>query len=123
MLSDYFSFALKNVRKRGVRSWLTMLGIFLGIAAVVSLISLGQGLQTAIAGQFGAAISTDTLTVTSAETGFGPPGATAVKKLTEHDLNLIESVLGVKIAIPRLVRIVKIEYNKATTFSYIASLP
>ena len=63
MLSDYFSLALKNVRKRGIRSWLTMLGIFLGIAAVVSLISLGQGLQTSISSQFGASVNTPTASI------------------------------------------------------------
>ena len=122
MLSDYFLLALKNVRKRGIRSWLTMLGIFIGIAAVVSLISLGQGLETAITGQFGS-LSTDTLTLSSAETGFGPPGATAVRKLTDHDLELVEQVPGVKLAIPRLVRITKVDYNEITQFRYLGSMP
>lgn len=122
MFADYFTLALKNVRKRGIRSWLTMLGIFLGIAAVVSLISLGQGLQTAVTGQF-ATLSTDTLTISSAETGFGPPGATAVRKLTDHDLRLIEKVPGVNIAIPRLVRIVKVEFNDILDFRFVGSNP
>ena len=52
MVADYFTLAIRNVRRRGLRSWLTMLGIFIGIAAVVSLISLGQGLQDAINEQF-----------------------------------------------------------------------
>ena len=41
MITDYIGLAFRNVRKRGIRSWLTMLGIFIGIAAVVALISLG----------------------------------------------------------------------------------
>jgi len=122
MLIDYFLLTLRNLRRRGIRSWLTMLGIFIGIAAVVSLISLGEGLQTAVTAQFGA-LSTDTLTITNAETGFGSPGSTAVKKLTEHDLKIISSVRGVKMAIPRLVRIARIEYNKIARFFYIGSIP
>ena len=101
MLTDYISLALKNIRKRGIRSWLTMLGVFIGIAAVVSLISLGQGLESAITGQFNS-LSTDTLTIQGADTGFSPPGSTSVRKMTESDLELIESTPGVKIAIPRL---------------------
>jgi len=123
MLIDYFLLALRNLRKRGIRSWLTMLGIFIGIAAVVSLISLGQGLQTAIAGQFGANLATDILTVSSAETGFGPPGATAVRKLNENDHDLIESIKGVKSVIPRLIRISTTEFNGKTSFTYIGSMP
>ncbi len=122
MFLDYFSLALGNLKHRGARSWLTMLGIFIGIAAVVSLISLGQGLERAITGQF-ATLSTDTLIVTNAETGFGPPGSTAIKKLTEHDLEVIERVQGVKMTIPRLLRVVKVEYNKIARFDYITSMP
>jgi putative ABC transport system permease protein len=122
MIKDYFVFSFTGMKKRKLRSWLTLLGIFIGIAAVVSLISLGDGLRSAITGQFGS-LSVDTLTVQNAETGFGPPGSTAVKKLTDHDLKLIESVSGIKIAIPRLIRIIKIDYNKQAQFSYAGSLP
>ncbi len=122
MISDFVILALKNLKKRGIRSWLTMLGIFLGIAAVVSLISLGSGLREAITGQF-SNLAPDLLTLTSAETGFGPPGSTAVRKLTEHDLDIVKNVAGVKRAIPRIIRVVKTEFNKETGFDYIGSMP
>jgi len=99
-----------------------MLGVFIGIAAVVSLTSLGQGLETAITGQF-SSLSTDTLTITNAETGFAPPGSTAIKKLTKHDLEIVESVQGVKIVIPRLLRVARVEYNEILSFSFIGSIP
>ena len=89
MLTDYILLALKNLKHRGLRSWLTMLGIFIGIAAVVSLISLGNALDMAITGQFGT-LSSGILTIQNTGTGFGPPGSTAIKKLTEHDLKIIE---------------------------------
>jgi putative ABC transport system permease protein len=122
MLIDYFTLALKNVRKRGARSWLTMLGVFIGIAAVVSLISLGQGLETAISGQFGA-LSTDILTIQGANTGFSPPGSTSVKKMTEHDQEIIDKVAGVELTIPRYLRAGKLTYNDVLGFSFIASIP
>jgi putative ABC transport system permease protein len=121
MISDYFSLALKNLRKRGIRSWLTMLGIFIGIAAVVSLITLGSGLQSAITGQF-ASLSVDTLTISNRGTGFGPPGSTAIVKLNEDDMELIERVSGVKIVVPRLIRVVSVEFNGVRDFRYIGSL-
>jgi putative ABC transport system permease protein len=79
-------------------------------------------LRSAITGQF-ATLSADTLLVQNAETGFGPPGSTAITKLNEHDLKLIESVKGTKQVIPRLLKIVKLEYNDALVFSYLASMP
>ena len=114
--------ASKNIRNRGVRSWLTMIGIFIGIAAVVSLISMGQGLQNAVTGQF-AALDPDKLVFTNTETGFGPPGSTAVSRLNRHDRDLIEKVNGVDIVVERLVRAVSFEYNDITDFSYVTNIP
>lgn len=122
MIKDYFSLALKNLRHRGLRSWLTMLGIFIGIAAVVSLISMGQGLQTAITGQFGT-LSVDKLTIQNKGTGFGPPGSTVVEKLNNRDIEIIESVRGVDKVIPRLIRVGSLEYNKVSGFGYATDIP
>jgi len=116
------SLASKNIRNRGIRSWLTMIGIFIGIAAVVSLISMGQGLQSAVTGQF-AALDPDKLVFTNTETGFGPPGSTAVNKLNEHDRDLIEKVNGVDIVVERLLRVVSFEYNDNVDFSYVTNIP
>jgi putative ABC transport system permease protein len=122
MAGDFFRLSVSNIKRRKLRSWLTMVGIFIGIAAVVSLISLGQGLQTAVTGQF-ATLSTDKLTIQNAGTGFGPPGSTVVNKLNEHDVNIIESVNGVEEVIPRHVRNGKIEFNKKSEFEFITSIP
>ncbi len=122
MKKDYLLLALENLKHRGLRSWLTMLGIFIGIAAVVSLISLGNGLQQAILGQFNA-LSTNVLVIQNAGTGFGPPGSTVITKLAEHDIKVIESVPNVKEVIPRIIRISKIEFNSITSFGYLGSMP
>jgi len=121
MLTDFFKLALNNLRRRKLRSWLTMLGIFIGIAAVIALISLGQGLQTAVTGQF-ASLGTNYIMVQNAETGFGSPGSTAIKKLTEHDLELVEKTRGVKTASAVLIRMGKVEYNRAISFDYVRSI-
>jgi len=122
MLKDYFLLALENLRHRGLRSWLTILGIFIGIAAVVSLISMGQGLQTAITGQFGT-LSVDKLTIQNKGTGFGPPGSTVVEKLNDKDIEIIKNVEGVYRVIPRLIRVGSLEYNKISGFGYAADIP
>jgi len=122
MIKDYFSLAFGNLRHRGLRSWLTILGVFIGIAAVVSLISMGQGLQTAITGQFGS-LSVDTLTIQNKQTGFAPPGSAVVEKLNDRDLNIIENVRGVDFVIPRLIRVGKLEYNGVSGFGYGTDIP
>ncbi len=122
MKKDYFILAFGNLKHRGVRSWLTILGVFIGIAAVVALITLGDGLRTAITGQF-STLSADKLIIQNAGTGMGPPGSTAIRKLNSHDVDIIKRVSGVEEVVPRLIRVVKTEFNKNADFSYMTSIP
>ena len=122
MIKDYFSLAFQNLKKRGLRSWLTILGIFIGIAAVVALISLGAGLQAAVTGQFGG-LSADALTIQNKGTGFGPPGSTVIEKLNKNDLDIIKNIRGIDKIITRLIRVVNIEYNEISDFGYLADVP
>ncbi|MDD5012098.1 MAG: ABC transporter permease [Candidatus Nanoarchaeia archaeon] len=122
MKKDYFVLALGNLKHRGVRSWLTILGVFIGIAAVVALITLGNGLREVITDQF-STLSTDKLTILNAETGMGPPGSTAITKLNEHDVEIIGGVNGVDETIPRWIRIAEMEFNKNVNFGYLANIP
>jgi len=72
-----------------------MIGIFIGIAAVVGLISLGQGLQAAINQQF-EKLGSDKIVITSKVMGFS--GLTTSKSLllTTKDIDFIENINGVK---------------------------
>ncbi len=44
--------SLKNLRREGVRTFLTLIGIVIGIAAIVALLSIGSGLTIAFEEQF-----------------------------------------------------------------------
>lgn len=48
MTSEYFKIAFKNLRSRSLRSWLTILGIVIGIFLVISLLSLSEGLKNSV---------------------------------------------------------------------------
>ncbi len=122
MIKDYFFIAFGSLRKRFLRTALTMLGIFVGIAAVVALISLGQGMQAAINQQF-SSIGTDKIIVQGASAGFGPPGQNTAGVLTEDDLRLVRQVPGILRAAPRLIRSVSVEYSDSVEVIIGASLP
>jgi len=122
MLRDYVILAFKNIKKRSLRSWLTLLGIFIGVAAVVSLISLGEGLEEAITGQFTAA-GADKLTIQARGSIFGPPGSTAVKRLEEKDFKAVAALKEMEIVTRRYLRITSAEYNEVKEFGFVISLP
>ncbi|MDO8528962.1 MAG: ABC transporter permease [Nanoarchaeota archaeon] len=102
-MKDHFFLAFSNLRRRGLRSWLTMIGIFIGIAAVVGLISLGQGLQGAINEQF-EQLGKDKIIIQSKT--IGPPGSATSEKLilTTKDLEAIKNVRGVESVVGMLMK-------------------
>ena len=62
-ITESFSLALKNIASSKVRTLLTMLGIIIGVAAVIVIVGLGNGLENYIADSF-SSMGTNTLTVT-----------------------------------------------------------
>lgn len=118
MLMDYFKFALRTFWTRKLRTGLTILGIFIGIAAVVSLISLSQGMQNAIDEQF-QKIGTNRIQVSPGGGSFGGPEASGLvaEKLSDHDVKVVQRVKGVDSAIGVLFKTSRIEYNDKSKYA------
>ena len=121
MLRDYFRFALGTLSHRKLRSWLTMIGIFIGIAAVVALISLGKGFEQAINREF-EKIGTDKLIILP-KTGVGAPGTNAVAELTEDDLDIVKRVSGIENTAGFVFANSKVEFDDNIGFFFIIGLP
>jgi len=81
-----------------MRSWLTVIGVFIGITAVVALISIGLGFDKTIKEQVSGVFGVDTFIVMD-ESTFGP-GAHNGGGAEEFalDLELLRSIEGVKVA-------------------------
>ena len=118
---EYVRFAFLTVRHRQKRSWLTVLGIFIGIAAVVGLISVSQGLKDAVVGQF-ESIGADTITIMAGKLGAGPPGFGS-NSLTDKDVNTIEDVRGVSVVAPVIMRSTKVTFQHEEKYTYVMGLP
>ena len=116
---DYFKLAFKNLRTRKKRTWLTMLGIFIGIAAVVSLISLGQGLQTTINEQF-EMMGTDKIIVVP---GGGFFGLGAGAELTKDDMEVVKDVRDVEAVTEMLYKIAKVEFKDEVKYTIVSGIP
>ncbi len=119
---EFVLLALSNLGHRKTRSFLTVLGIFIGIAAVVSLVSLGQGLTHAITDEF-SSVGADKLIIQAKSSTFAPPGLATASQITKDDFTLIEKVNGVDEVAGRLMKTGQVKFNDITTFRFIVSLP
>jgi putative ABC transport system permease protein len=114
MKPEYVKLAISNLQKRKLRTWLTMIGIFISVATIFVLISLSIGLQNAVQEQF-RLLGTDKFFV-QASGQLGPPGTQTAAELTSRDLEAIEKVQGVKRTSYLIIGNAKIEFNKQTRF-------
>jgi putative ABC transport system permease protein len=71
---DIFGYSFSAIKLRKLRAALTTLGVVIGIAAIVALLSITQGLQATITGQLNQGLSANTLIVTPGNGG-ALPGA------------------------------------------------
>src|SRR3989304_8261984 len=71
---DVFSYSFGAIKLRKLRAGLTTLGVVVGIAAIVALLSITQGLQSTISAQLQSGLSTNTLIVTAGRSNSAPTG-------------------------------------------------
>jgi macrolide transport system ATP-binding/permease protein len=81
--------ATKAMRAHKLRTFLTMLGIIIGIAAVVSVVALGEGSRQQVLSNI-SALGTNTIDVRPG-TGYGDRRASATHTLTPADADAIAS--------------------------------
>src|SRR4030042_3765205 len=111
---EIFKASLNGLTHRGLRSWLTILGIIVGVAAVIAMLSIGAGMSQSMESQM-SSFGADVLTVSAGSTrafgpeggfterfqpGGGPPGIsgqtseTDTPTLTDTDILTISTVSG-----------------------------
>jgi putative ABC transport system permease protein len=95
-LLESFRIAIRALGANKVRSALTMLGVIIGVAAVILLVSIGTGVQSQITGQI-AGLGSNLLFVIPGKLeggGGGGPGAGTAKKFTLDDVAYLQTRLG-----------------------------
>jgi putative ABC transport system permease protein len=83
--------ALRSILRNRMRSFLTMLGIIIGVGSVIALISVGKGTQSDISGKI-ESLGTNLLMVMPGASGMGgvSRGAGSWRTLTLSDVEAIE---------------------------------
>ena len=109
----------RNLTYQKLRTALTLLGIIIGIAAITSMVTLGDSLKSSITEQF-EQIGTDKIIITpGAPTSMGFSGAIGTESLTQKDENVVRRVSGVENAFGILSRTAKLELGKEESYSTI----
>ena len=116
MIRDYLKLALGSLVHRKLRSWLTMIGIFIGITAVIAVISLGQGLETSITEQF-SELGSDKLWVQPGGGAFVSTSSAA--KLTDADRKAIDRTQGVVDSVGMAFKNSRVGFKDEETFQLV----
>lgn len=112
--------AAQSIRERKLRSALTIIGIVIGIAAIISLVSIGEGTNMYIREQFEQFGANKIIIMPSFQMGQGALGST--QQLSEKDIDIIKRVRGIDSALPILSKSLQVEYNGATNILQIMGI-
>ena len=116
MFKDNFNIAFKNIKERKSRVFLTLLGIAIGIMAIVSLMGIGEGMQQAVIGELSSL--SDTIIVTTGSIAANPMGSGfsegKEEYFTDRDIDDIRRIGSIKDVSPILFGGGVIKYNGET---------
>ncbi len=123
MLINAFLIALKEIRRNILRSFLTILGIVIGVASVIAMVMIGDG-TTANVKQSISKLGTNMLTLRVGQERRGPPKEdNSAKPFTEGDISAIKNeVQNIKaVASENNTRINIVYGNKSNSASVIGT--
>lgn len=119
MLRDYFLMAVGNIKHRKLRSWLTIIGIIIGVAAILSLVTISRSLESTLEGQF-EQFGANRILISPK--GFQGPG-TVSEGLTTDDLETVEDISGFKYVVPWIFVSTEVKYKDEVGFTLINGIP
>lgn len=100
MITTSITLAVREIRRNLMRSFLTTLGIVIGVSSVVTLVNLGEGTNRAVQSQV-ATLGSNILTISPGAGSNRGGGGSAPPPFEYVDLTAIrEQVVGVNLVIP-----------------------
>lgn len=114
--SDALDLAFRAIAAQRLRSFLTLLGIAVGIAAVILLTSIGEGIHRFVLGEF-SQFGTNNITVVAGKTrtGGAPSGLpSSARALTLEDARALEHLPHVLAVTPNIRGNAEVEGNGRT---------
>jgi len=110
MFKSFLLLTLKSIRYRSLRSWLTILGIVIGIMLVVIIFSLSSGLERAISGLL-QSFGSDLIYIFPGKETNPVMSLVGGQKFKVDDLFALEKIPGVKYVMPADVATLTVEFK------------
>ena len=121
MFKECLKIAIKNLRTRQLRSWLTILGIIIGVFLIMSLLSLSQGLKATVLQQL-KSVGTDIVMIIPGNISDIMTTLMGNIQLTEEDLNVIKKTPGVEVVIPNVYKGEIVKYQDKSKTAILAGM-
>ncbi len=111
MLWETVKLALSSIRRNVLRSVLTLLGIVIGVAAVIAMVTLGSGASDKVRENL-SKLGSNMLIARPGQSTFGPGGATDSRAFEERDVVALKNNLsGVRGVAPTAQKQLKVVYG------------
>jgi putative ABC transport system permease protein len=123
LFGEIIQVALAAIRANKLRSFLTALGIVIGVAAVITMVALGTGAQKAVKEQI-ETLGTDLLSVYAGQDRHRGVSSSSVRLTTDDSEALAREGRGLKAIIPEMRRGQQVEYgNQNININVIGTVP
>ncbi len=113
MIWNAFQLALREIRRNLMRAFLTVLGIVIGVGAVVTMVTLGNGATTSIKNQVSSLGSNLVIVMPGARMGPGGGGNPAPNFQDSDATAIRDNVGGVRLVAPSTSRTQTVQYLQA----------
>ncbi len=120
MKKEYFKLAFRNIKKRALRSWLTVLGIVIGAFLVVSLLSLSEGLNKAVMGEL-QAVGSNIVMVLPGD-GLDMMALVGGAEIDDSEINAIKRARGVEVVLEMPYKMENVRHEGVTESVFIVGL-
>lgn len=110
-MKEYLIYSVRSLSQQKTRTFLTLLGMIVGIAVIIAMVSIGEGMRVSINKEIGK-MGGDVIFIFPGGFGahaFGPPAGTV--PFTDSQLQDVKHIPGVKIAYPVLLKAAVVEYK------------
>ncbi len=122
MIMDYLYLVWGQMLARKKRSWLTLLGVVIGISAIIGLMLVGGGLENAINGQLDS-LGSDVLIITPKGSAISIGLSSDSGGISQDDQHVIDSVRGIQQTAGLIYTSARVEFNDEVRYYFVSGNP